>query len=411
MRLSVAVGALQERPFRLLFLGRAVSALGDALVPVALAFAVLDTTGSATDLGLVFAAQQVASVSLLLAAGVWADRMRRERLMIASNLVSFAAQAATGLLLVLGVAHLWEILVLQTVAGAGDGAFNPPRNAITPQVVSAGRLQQANALLGMTGSTAGVLGPVVAAALVTAGSPGVALLADAASFLLSALFLARLHTAPPAGDSEHPAFFAQLGAGWSEFRSYEWLWKAVAFVGISNLFGFAPYFVFGPGIAKHYLGGPSAWGIILSANAVGFLLGGIISTRYKPERPMFASELCAALWPIQIPLLAFHPAVWIIALGGLIGCTGLGMSLTFWYTTLQSKVPTESLSRVSSYDDLGSFVLGPLGFAIAGPLGHTFGVQTTLIGSAIIGTSACLACAANRSIRTLRLDPPPTATV
>jgi MFS family permease len=404
MRLAVAAGALQERSFRPLFFGRAVSALGDALTPVALAFAVLDTTGSATDLGLVFAVQQVASVSMLLAAGVWADRMRRERLMVVSNLVSFAAQATTGLLLVSGGARLWHLLVLQALAGASEGAFNPARNAITPQVVSVSRLQQANALLSMTASGAHILGPVVAAALVTAGSPGIALLADAASFLLSAVFLSRLRTPKPK-PSDEPRFFAQLRAGWSEFRSYEWLWKAVAFVSIGNLAGFAPYFVFGPGIAKHYLGGPHAWGIIIAANSAGFLIGGIISARYHPTRPMFASELCAALWPAQMPLLAFHPATWIVALGGLVGCTGLGMSLTFWYTTLQSKVPTESLSRVSSYDDLGSFVLGPLGFAIAGPLGEKFGVETTLIASALIGTTACLAAASNRSIRTLRLDP------
>jgi MFS family permease len=358
-------------------------------------------------LGLVFAAQQVASVSMLLAAGVWADRMRRERLMVISNLVSFGAQATTGTLLVTGQARLWHLIALQALAGASEGAFNPARNAITPQVVSAARLQQANALLSMTTSAASIIGPVVAAGLVTAGSPGIALLADAASFLLSALFLSRLHTPVPK-PSDEPRFLAQLRAGWSEFRSYDWLWKAVAFVGISNLVGFAPYFVFGPGIAKHYLGGPHAWGIIIAANSAGFLIGGIISTRYHPSRPMFASELCAALWPAQMPLLAFHPAIWIVALGGLIGCTGLGMSLTFWYTTLQSKVPTESLSRVSSYDDLGSFVLGPLGFAIAGPLGERFGVEATLTASAIIGTTTCLACAFNRSIRTLRIDPIPS---
>ena len=347
MRVAVALGALDERPFRRLFAARAVSALGDGVAPVALAFAVLEATGSATDLGFVFAAREVASVAVLLAAGVWADRVRRERLMIASNLTSFAAQGVTGLLLVAGAAHLWQLLLFQVLAGGADGAFNPARNAITPQVVSPGRLQQANALLGSTGSAAGVIGPLLAAGLVTAGSPGIALLADAVTFLASAAVLTGLHTT--AADRVESRFLRELAQGWSEFRSQEWLWKAVAFVCVSNLMA-APYFVFGPVIAKSDLGGPKAWGIIMAANSAGWVLGAILSSRYRPARPMLACQLVAMLEPLQVPMLAWHPNVWAVAATAAIGGTGLAMSLTYWYTTLQSKVPPESLSRVSSYD-------------------------------------------------------------
>lgn len=162
MRLSLAAGALEERDFRLLFLSRAGSAAGDQVAPLALAFAVLEATGSVSDLGFVFAAREVASIAVLLAAGVWADRMRRERLMIASNLGSFVTQAMTGFLL-MAAAHLWELLVLQALSGGADGAFQPARNAITPQVVSPAGLQQANALLQTVGSVVGIAGPLVAA--------------------------------------------------------------------------------------------------------------------------------------------------------------------------------------------------------------------------------------------------------
>jgi hypothetical protein len=395
-------GALDEREFRLLFLGRAVSAVGDQLAPLALSFAVLEATGSASDLGFVFAAREVASIAVLLAAGVWADRVRRERLMIASNIASFGTQATTGALLIAGQAHLWQLLVLQALSGGADGAFQPARNAITPQVVSPERLQQANALLQMVGSVVGVLGPLVAAALVTAGSPGVALLVDSATFLLSAMFLAGLRTTTP--ERSDSTFFSDLRGGWSEFRSYEWLWKAVALVCVSNMMG-AAYFVYGPFIAKHHLGGPSAWGIILAANSAGWVIGGLISTRYRPQRPMLASSLCAMLWPIQTPLLALHPNVWIVALGASVGGAGLIMGITFWFTTLQTKVPQESLSRVSSYDDLGGFIFNPLGFALAGPIGNLIGITTTLIGAAAISTTSYLIAAATPAIRTLRLDP------
>ena len=402
---QASLGALEENEFRLLFLGRAVSAVGDQLAPLALAFAVLEATGSASDLGFVFAAREVASIAVLLAAGVWADRMRRERLMIASNLASFATQAATGMLLLAGAAHLWQLLVLQALSGGADGAFQPARNAITPQVVSPARLQQANALLQMVGSVVGVVGPLVAAGIVAAGSPGIALLVDAATFLLSAAFLAGLHTTAPKRSGE--TFFSDLRGGWSEFRSYEWLWKAVALVCVSNMMG-AAYFVFGPYIAKHNLGGPGAWGIILAANSAGWIVGGLISTRYRPQRPMLASSLCAMIWPIQTPLLAWHPNVWIVALGAAVGGAGLIMGITFWFTTLQSKVPQESLSRVSSYDDLGGFIFNPLGFAIAGPIGNLIGITATIIGAATISTTSYLIAAATPAIRTLRLDPTPT---
>jgi MFS family permease len=401
MRVALAVGALEERPFRRLFAARAVSALGDGVAPVALAFAVLEATGSATDLGLVFAAREVASVAVLLAAGVWADRVRRERLMIPANLASFAAQGVTGVLLVAGAAHLWQLLLFQSLAGGADGAFNPARNAITPQVVSPGRLQQANALLGSTGSAAGVIGPLLAAGLVTAGSPGIALLADAATFLASAAVLTGLRTT--AAERVEARFLRELAQGWSEFRSQEWLWKAVAFVCVSNLMG-APYFVFGPVIAKSHLGGPKAWGIIMAANSAGWVLGAILSSRYRPARPMLACQLVAVLWPLQIPMLAWHPNVWAVAATAAIGGTGLAMSLTYWYTTLQSKVPPESLSRVSSYDDLGSFIFNPLGFAIAGPLGGAIGVTTTLVASAAISACAMFGAALTPSIRNLRID-------
>jgi MFS family permease len=412
MRLSVAVGALQERPFRLLFAGRLVSAVGDALVPVALAFAVLDATGSATDLGLVFAAREVASVAVLLAAGVWADRVRRERMMIGSNLVSFAAQGATGLLLVSGSAHLWELLVFQAVAGGADGAFNPARNAITPQVVSPTRLQEANALLGVTGSATSVIGPLVAATLVTAGSPGIALLVDAASFLVSAAILTRLRTTrPKRGDTR---FFEELGQGWAEFMSHAWLWKSVALVCIANLMA-APYFVLGPVIAKTYLGGATAWGIIMAGNAVGWVVGAFLSARIKPARPMLATHLAALVWAVQVPMLALHPNTLAVAATAMIGGCGIAMSLTYWFTTLQSKIPAESLSRVSSYDDLASFIFNPLGFALVGPIAAAIGTSVTIIASAVISATAYILAASLPSVRALRLDqdadtPPSTST-
>ena len=153
--------ALREREFRLLFSAHAISVLGDWLVPVAIAFAVLDLTGSASDLGFVIAARLVPMVVFMLAGGVWADRIPRQVLMIVSSLVSLVSEAALGVLLVTGSVRLWEIVVLQAVRGTASAFFRPAATGIVPQIVSPQRLQQANALMWGALGIAGFAGPEI----------------------------------------------------------------------------------------------------------------------------------------------------------------------------------------------------------------------------------------------------------
>src|ERR1039457_222516 len=115
-------GPLRETAFALLLAGRAISSLGDRIVPVALAFAVLDLTGSVTDLGLVLAAQSIPLVVFVLLGGVWADRLPRQWVMLGSDGVRAAAQGTCAALLLSGAAHVWELAALPAVYGAA-GAF------------------------------------------------------------------------------------------------------------------------------------------------------------------------------------------------------------------------------------------------------------------------------------------------
>ena len=174
--------ALRERPFRLLFLGQAVSLLGDGMVGVALAFAVLELTGSATDLGIVLAARTVPLVAFLLVGGVWADRLPRRALMVTTDLVRFAAHGAMAALLIAGDPGIWLLAVLAAIAGAASAFFNPAISGIMPAVVSTERLQQANALRGLTEGVGRIAGPALAGVLVVGIGPGWALAVDAATF-------------------------------------------------------------------------------------------------------------------------------------------------------------------------------------------------------------------------------------
>ena len=163
------LGALQERDFRLLFLGRTVSLFGSALAPVALAFAVLDLTGSASDLGLVLAAASLPQVLFLLVGGIWADRLPRHLVMVVSDLVSGGAQLAVAVLLLSGVAEIWHLIVLQVVRGTASAFFFPAAIGIVPETVSAARLQQANALLGLSANSTRIAGAAVGGLLVEIG--------------------------------------------------------------------------------------------------------------------------------------------------------------------------------------------------------------------------------------------------
>jgi MFS family permease len=122
-----ALGVLQERDFRLLFTGQVVSQLGDSITPVALAWAILDLTHRAADLGYVFAARSVPLVAFLLIGGVFADRLPRRAVMIGADLIRVGTQATTAILLISGNARIWEIAALQGCTGWRRHSSTRPR--------------------------------------------------------------------------------------------------------------------------------------------------------------------------------------------------------------------------------------------------------------------------------------------
>ena len=118
------IAPLREREFRLLFTGRTISLIGGAIA-VALAFAVLDLTGSKTDLGLILAAREIPLIVFLLAGGIWADRLPRNLVMVGANLASALSQGAAATLLITGRAEIWHLAALAAVNGAATAFYFP----------------------------------------------------------------------------------------------------------------------------------------------------------------------------------------------------------------------------------------------------------------------------------------------
>lgn len=374
--LSGRLGPLVERDFRLLFTATTITSIGDRLGSIALVFAVLDF-GTATSLGIVLAGRQVVEAVVLLAGGVLSDRLPRNLVLVGASLIQAGAQAISAALVLSGSASVAALFALQALYGVGGGLVVPAETGLVPQTVSPARLQQANALQGLSRNFVRILGPAIGGAIVVAGSPGTALAIDAVSFLVCAVLLARIRVPRRVRGDDAPSFLRELREGWTEFVSRTWLWSTVIVFGLGNVF-FSFMMVLGPTAAEERLGGASAWATILTAGGFGALAGGVVAFRYRPARPLVVCVLTPLPFVLQFVTLALHAPLWVIAASAFVANVGLAIHLTLWFTVFQREVPEHAQSRVSSYDALGSFVLNPLGILAAGPVAVAIGLDGAL---------------------------------
>ena len=388
------MGPLRERNFFLLFVGQSVSGLGNALVPVALAFALLDLTHSAADLGYVLGAEAAAQVVFLLAGGVIADRMSRRAVMLTADIVRGAAEAVLAIILLTGRPSVWVIGVLAAVQGVAGAAFMPASSGLVPSVVSPGNLQQANHLQQVGGAATSIAGPALAGVLIVTTSPGWAILLDAASFGVSVILLAAMRL----DDVPKPArqrFLVDLRDGWDEFRSRSWLWPMVIAFSLVNMLVGA-YSVLGPVACQRYLGGAAAWATVSTVGGVGSVAGGLLAARLRPKHPLRTGVGVAVL--VGLTPLAFaagFPVPAIAAVAALAG-TATIIFLSLFNTTMQRQVPGHSLSRVTSYTWFGALIAYPLGLAIAGPVASVVAIRVAMLG---VGALMILAIAPLLAVR------------
>jgi MFS family permease len=377
------LGPLSEPQFRLLWIGQSASAVGDGLTFLAIAFAVLHIGGKATDLGLVFAAFFTAYISFVLVGGVWADRLPRQLVMVAADVVRGVVQVIIGLLLLSGTAQVWQVAIGVAVYGAASAFFQPASTGLVPQTVSPGRLQQANALMSISRNGASILGPPISGLIVAFAGTGAVFLIDAATFGISAISLLLLRPVERASPAERRPFLAELAGGWREVLARPWIAAALVAFGVSNASG-AAFVILGPVIAETKLGGAAAWGLILTGGAIGGVLGGLLALRVRPRRPLLVGFAAMSLFALQ-PLSLIGPApVLLIAGAFLLGFGAGDLTNTWWFTMLQQHVPEHARSRVSSYDWLVSFIFQPLGFLTVGPLSQAIGPTATLVGAAAV---------------------------
>ncbi|HEX6970402.1 MAG TPA: MFS transporter [Micromonosporaceae bacterium] len=379
------LNVLRIRDFRRYYIGYTTSAFGDTLTPFALAFAVLQLTGSASALGVVLLSTRLPIIVFALVGGAIGDRFSRRTIMLTTDAIRFVVQAATAAILLTGVAQVWMLIVLQLIASAGAAFFNPAAQGLITSVVDKPDLQQANSLLAVSRHATSLLAVGSAGALVALTEPGWAIGVDALTFLVSAMALSRL---PRSVAAEHlgrkTGLLASIRTGLGEVRSRTWLWVWTAHVGLINLLVISPIFVLGPFVAAEYLGGAPAWSTIGIGYTVGGLLGGLVSSRWKTSRPMAAALACFLMIVPLAVALAVPAPLWLIVPASLLGGVQVSIYNVFQTTTVQSELPNDLIARATSVLMLGGLVAAPIGMGLAGPIAAALGTHVVLGGVAVI---------------------------
>ncbi|MDI9886748.1 MFS transporter [Streptomyces sp. HNM0645] len=403
----------RARDFSVFFIGYVTSHLGTSMASVALAFAVLHTGGSPTDLSLVLAARIVPMVLFLLGGGVLGDRLPRRLVMLVADSVRAISQGALAVLFLAGPVPLWTVLALAACGGIGEALFRPSFDGLVPQLAPKGRLQEANSWLGMAQSAANVAGPALAGMLVAFTSAAVVLLVNALGYLASIGALLMLRVDGQASGLGSSSMVTELRAGWRAFSAHTWLWTVTLQFTFFNLIVWAPYLVLGPVSADRFYGGPEAWGLIVGTFGGGSLLGGLLLLGRRPSRPLVVTTLITFLWAAPSAALAVRAPLWTVCAAALAAGVSSAVFNSLWMTTIQQNVPADSLSRVMSYVTFGAYSVGPIGLALAGPLAEYTSIGLVLavgVGWQVLANSAVLMVPAVRNLRALNFGPDESST-
>ncbi|GIH15033.1 MFS transporter [Rugosimonospora africana] len=400
MTATGALAPLREARFAWFYSARVVSTAGSAMAPVALAFAVLAITDSATALGLVLAARTVPMILFLLVGGVVSDRFSRTAVIRVANLLSGATQAVAALLVITGAANLWVLVALEAVNGTVAAFTLPALQSIVPQLVRREQLQRANALLSFSRSGLTIIGPTVAALLVASVGAGWALAADALSWLVATVLIGRV-TLPPMPRRSKTNTLHELHDGWVVFTGNTWLWVVVAGFAVMNGIHAGAWVTLGPTIAVHTFGA-QGWGLVLSAESVGLLAMTVVMLRVQLRRPLLSGVVGMFCCVGPLTVLGTAPHVVPLMIAAFVAGAGTEVFSLGWNVTMQENIDGSLLSRASSYDALGSFVAIPVGQLLFGPLGEAFGARPVIIASAAVYALTVLLVLSSRSVRDMR---------
>jgi len=346
-------------------------------------------------------------VLFMLFGGVIADRFPRAMVVGVSDVLLSAFVIANGIMLINGTATVFSLAVIAFISGSLNALWWPAFAGLMPEIVAEEDLQSANAVVGLGANGANIIGTVAGGILVAAIGAGWAMIADGISFLIAGLlvFTLRKYGKTRVQTEHSPTVYDDLVHGWKEFSSRSWVVAVVAGYAILNMIFESVFAVVGPVHAKEVLGGPKPWSWILAALSAGMIAGVIVSLKVRPRHPLLiaiSAQVAVAVWIMTMGVTNWVPLVMVSAF-----VAGIAFDFFFvlWQTAMQTHIPRESLSRVTSYDAVGSLALAPLGLIVAGPLTEKFGTSTTLIAMGIVFIAILGAVLAVPAVRQLEGKP------
>ncbi|MBI5876284.1 MAG: MFS transporter [Chloroflexi bacterium] len=384
------IRSLTHPTFALLWSGQTISRLGDRLYTIALAWWVLQKTGSATTMGTVLIFSSIPNLLFLLLGGVTVDRFSRTRIMLISDLLRGILITLVTALAVTGTLEVWHIFLASTAFGLVAAFFQPAYTALVPELVPSDMLPSANSLTALSRQLTGIFGPALGAAIVAFGGPSGGFALDALSFFISAACLAPLLPVSTAhlGNTQRASIRVAVQEGFSTVTHTPWLWITICISGLTNMTQAGPWSVALPFLVKDSLHAEvGVLGFLYSAYALGSALGAVWvgrSTRLR-RRGLVAYGgligwgLATAIVGLPLPMIGLLVAAFLV--GGSLAIFNL-----IWDNTLQELVPRHLLGRVASIDALGSFVLLPIGFGLAGWATDWVGAPMVLISGGLLTT-------------------------
>ena len=406
------LSALASRDFRLLWLSQTTSVIGDALVLVTVGLFVTQLTGNASDVGLVLTAYAAPLVLFVLLGGVVADRLPRQTVMIASDVVRGSLHGLLAVLIATHAVRVWHMVAIGLLFGAAEAFFRPAYSGLVPQTVPEHDIQPAQALGGVSREIAMFVSPALATALVLGVGGAAAFALDAVTFAVSAALLTRVRARSRGERGQRSTMPRELREGWQAVRARSWVWATIVSFSGTLLLALAPFFVLGAAVARAVYGSSAVYGLANAAFGAGTTTGAILGARWRPRRPLRAAVLAAVPWPACVTVFALGPPLPALYSAMVLGGFGIGLFAVWWETALAERIPPHLLSRVSAWDWMGSLALLPLGYLLVGPVGSALGESRVMAVGGLIGVLLVALGLAPRSTRTLaRLEPAPTVRV
>jgi len=396
---------LAHKYVKRLFLARFISNYGNGMGPIALAFGILGLpNGSANLLGLVLGTTTVLFLIMAPFGGVIADKYGRARMVGLTDM-------AAGLVLIVqagyfttGNVPIAVLLIVNGCFGILWGIFWPAFSGVIPAVLPEAGLQKGNALNQLLTNSGMIFGAASAGIFIDIFGVATTLAIDAASFFISGLLIYTFRHLTPRVTGTENSMLTDLRYGWGVFLSFKWIVNLVFAWSFIVMCWAAAENILGPLIALEHFNGAKSWSFVITAESIGLIVGSFIAIKIKVKYPLRFLQLTSFSVTFYIFALAKPQSLLVIAFGAFLFGITLDLWGTLWNTALQRKVPRDVLSRVSSFDAMGSMMFRPIGLAIAGPLSSLFGITNFIYILAALSVVAVAAPLFSAEVRNMSFD-------